>query len=186
MHQTEPRRRIIVAAILAATACGQLDSDASSNGPRAEVAADTATPDYEYLRDEALLLVEFLRGRAPLDTALLADSITLYIAPEGGGAQRRTAKQQLRRRAEWRVGQATFLPSDGLTQLTLRPGAHFRCLPTSLGNLYPALAGTPHIGAMLASPATEGCMHTWNLTLLFNDDLERPVLTAVVYDQWEW
>jgi hypothetical protein len=160
--------------------------DARSGSERTVPAGDTATRGYEYLRDEAEHLVSFLRGETRLRSDLLADSVTLYLAPEGGGERRRLAKRQLKNRAAWRVGAHTFVPPQGVTQLTTRAGYHFNCLAMPLQSKNAQLAHYPHIGARLAPANGTNCLQAWNATFVFNEDRARPRLTAVVLDQWEW
>jgi hypothetical protein len=148
--------------------------------------ADTAVPEFQHLRDEAEKIIAFLQGGAPLDADLLADTVTLYVAPEGGGAQLRASRQELQDPAAWRAGAHSFMPPAALTQLTTYPGRHVNCYETPLATRYPQLADHPHIGTMLA-PATAGsCLQTWNATFVFSNDPARPQLIAVVYDQFEW
>lgn len=131
-------------------------------------------------------LIAFLRAEAPLPDGLLADSVTLMLAPEGGGSSRVAAAAELRDRAAWQVDGRSLLPPSSLQRLTLHPGSHVNCRTLSLGALYPELARRPHVGALLAAAAGESCLQTWNATFVFDQSRAAPRLTAVVYDQWEW
>jgi hypothetical protein len=119
----------------------------------------------------------------------MADTVTLYISPEGGGASMRVPRTLLSDLANWRVESATITytlaPPARLTELTSRVGVHFNCFEYPLSTLYPELAELPHVGTKLVQTSAGGCLQTWNLTLVFAP--QRPAkLVAVVYDQWEW
>lgn len=148
-------------------------------------AAPTVSSASDDLRDEAAQIVEFLRGGA-LAGELLADSVTLYIAEEGGGERRTVSKQELESRASWRVGRYSFAPPGQLTELTLHPGRHVHCHEASLDSRFPGLGNVPHVGVRLTLPGGGSCLQTWNVTLLFSDDRDGPLLVGVAYDQWEW
>lgn len=166
-----------VAALLAVIACDE---------SRPAVDTRMGAPQYDYLRDDAERLVAFLRGEAVLDSGAVADSVTLHIAPEGGGEWKRVSADQLGDSAAWRIGGYSLLPPPGLTTVTIRPGRHINCLETSLGSRYPQLESRPHVGVRLSGADPASCLQTWNMTFVFSEDVERPRLTDVVYDQWEW
>ena len=142
--------------------------------------------EYAYLLDETQHLVEFLRKEKPLNTILLADTVTLYIAPEGGGQQRKVPRRQLDERSAWQLGNYSLIPPDGMKELTISPGLHYNCQPQLLSDKFPELGDQPHVGVRLALSEDAGCLQTWNLTFVFDDNTIEPELTAVVYDQWEW
>lgn len=142
--------------------------------------------EYAYLVDETEQLVAFLRGMGTLNTGLLNDSIVLYLAPDGGGKQRAMTLEQLKERSAWQLDNYSFVPPDGMKELTIQPGLHFNCKPMLLSNKFPELAKKPHVGARLAVSEEAGCLQTWNLTFVFNENPTTPHLIAVVYDQWEW
>ncbi|HUE95697.1 MAG TPA: hypothetical protein VMN39_03510 [Longimicrobiaceae bacterium] len=171
--------------LLAAVGWG---GEAPGPGPEGEPppAAAGTVHEHDHVRDEAERILAFLRGEGALDGSLIADSVTLYIAPEGGGQQRVAPRPELAQRAAWRVGPYSLVPPAGLQHLTVAPGLHFDCLPGPLEVRYPALARRPHVGVRLARSDDAGCLQTWNLTFVFTDDPRRPLLSAVVYDQWEW
>jgi hypothetical protein len=153
--------------------------------------ASTAT-DADELTHAAESTLAFLRGVAAFDAINLADTVTLYISPEGGGAHVRVPRDGLREPASWRVPTSrlgptyAFVPPAGNTELTARVGRHLNCLEYPLSSRYPDLAQLPHVGTMLAPPDRSSCLETWNLTFVFLAQPGPPTLTAVVYDQWEW
>lgn len=179
---------VCLAAILAVAACERPAGDAppDDRSTRPESPPARPSPGAEDLRARAERIVAFLRGDAPPDTALLADSVTLYVAPEGGGERVTVAREALADRDAWRVGRFALVPPDGPTELTTRVGTHFNCMPTMLSSLYSELARRPHVGVLLEPPERESCLQTWNVTLVFGGGGASPRLTAVVYDQWEW
>lgn len=134
-------------------------------------------------------IVAFLQGRAQLDTMALADTVTLYVSPEGGGGRSTYSRVELRDRGSWMVlsGARRFslVPPAANTRLTTSPGKHINCREYDLASRYPELARLPHVGARLDPAQTASCLQTWNLTLVF-DSAASPHLTAAVYDQWEW
>jgi hypothetical protein len=144
-----------------------------------------SAPDSGLLR-QTERLVAFLRETGPLAEGLLADSVTLLLAPEGGGATRVASAAELRDRPSWQVGGRSLLPPSALPQLTLYPGSHVNCRALPLAELYPELARRPHVGALLTAAAGESCLQTWNATFVFDRSATMARLTAVVYDQWEW
>jgi hypothetical protein len=133
-------------------------------------------------------IVRFLQGRVDLDSSVVADTVTLYISPEGGGATARVSRELLTNPANWRIesGTAThtLTPPAQLTELTTRAGSHFSCLEYQLATRYPELATLPHVGTKLSNTAGN-CLQTWNLTLVFAPQ-SAPQLVGAVYDQWEW
>lgn len=179
---------LLLAATLAAAACERPAPDAPADSRPARPAPPPASPSPgdEELRERAGRIVAFLRGDAPLEPGLLADTVTLLVAPEGGGERRRVAREELADRSAWRVGRFALVPPDELTEVTTRVGSHLSCMETELGSLYPELARRPHVGVMLEPPTRESCLQTWSTTLVFGGGGPEPRLTAVVYDQWEW
>lgn len=176
--------RLQLAAVL--LACGGQDP---APEPQSDALPDSAmgsAHEYAYLEDEVRHLVEFLRGNAQLRSTALADTVTFYIAPEGGGEQRSVSAGELQTVAAWRLGPYSLVPAAGLSDLRMTPGLHSNCFAMPLETRFPELARDPHVGVRLARPEAESCLQTWNATFVFNDDAEAPRLTAVVYDQWEW
>jgi hypothetical protein len=146
------------------------------------------------LVDAATAVVAFLRGDVDFDRIRLADTVTLYLSPEGGGTRRAVPREMLRDRSTWMVrsrdlpqarGMAySFVPSKGNAELTTRVGRHLKCFDYPLSSMYAELAQFPHVGTMLAYGTS--CLQTENLTLVFDAIEKPPTLVAAVYDQWEW
>jgi hypothetical protein len=138
-------------------------------------------------------IVAFLQGKGEFDAFAADDSVTLMLAPEGGGGRARVAREELRDRSRWRIpaddgSTYRLLPPAANTVLTAREATHFNCQEYALMSRYPELAARPHVGVRLAPPGQGSCLQTWNATFIFNEAAAggRPVLSAVVYDQWEW
>ena len=138
------------------------------------------------LTSAAERIIAFLRGQAGFDPTLFADTLTLQVAPEGGGARRRVARQALSDRGSWMVGGHRLVPPAGAGELSTRVGSHFNCMEVPLSTRSEELARLPHVGAVLRPADAESCLQSWNLTLVFDSAASRPALTAVLYDQWEW
>lgn len=147
------------------------------------------------LDDAARAIVAFLRGEAPFDNIHVADTVTFYIGPEGGGMPRRVARESLRDRSNWtirgpgprpgRLGiRYSLAPSQDSAELTTRVGRHLKCREYPLASINEDLARLPHVGVKLAYGTS--CMETQNFTLVFDPAKNPPMLVAAVYDQWEW
>jgi hypothetical protein len=147
------------------------------------------------LVDAATAVVAFLRGEVGFDRIPVADTVTLYLAPEAGGAPRTVTRAMLRDPSNWmirgpnpRPGRQgigySFVPSEVKAELTTRVGRHLKCLEYPLSSIYEELARYPHVGVMLAYGT--GCLQTHNFTLVFDPVETPPTLIAAVYDQWEW
>lgn len=169
---------------------------ASCGGQEAEEAEDAVPPaamptarSGSLVEDAAMSIVAFLQGTATFDSLALADSVTLYVSPEGGGGRSSYHRSELRDRASWTVvsGARSFplAPPLGNTRLTTAPGKHLNCREYDLASRYAELARFPHVGMRLNPDRTESCLETWNTTFVFDSDV-RPRLIAAVYDQWEW
>jgi hypothetical protein len=140
-------------------------------------------------------IIGFLRGEVDFDRIRLADTVTLYLTPEAGGARRKVSRQLLRDPANWKVRTSdmpnargmfySFAPTKGAAELTTRVGRHFRCREYQLSSIFPGLARFPHVGTRLMY-GTDSCLQTRNLTLVFDPKQRPPTLVAAVYDQWEW
>lgn len=131
-------------------------------------------------------IVAFLRGERALDIALVSDTVTLYVAPEGGGGSRQVRRSELADRRAWSVGSTSLLPFDGAATLTTAPGRHLNCRQFALASRFASLAELPHVGASLQADGATSCLQTWNMTFVFDDESDDPEIVAVVYDQWEW
>jgi hypothetical protein len=201
----------IVAWSLTVTSC---DSDTRRTSDQTQPAADTggsraqvpaATPDTiplgvhrpEELDEAARAIVAFLRGKVPFDSIHLADTVTFYMSPEGGGMPRTIVREQLRDRSNWtirgpsprpgRLGiRYSLAPSKDSAELTTRVGRHLNCREYPLASRNEALARLPHVGVKLAYVGGTSCMETKNFTLVFDPVIKPPTLVAALYDQWEW
>jgi hypothetical protein len=181
-------RWLVVAFLLAACSGREGDSDADTSAP-----ADTATvgsAGAARLEAAARNVIAFLQGRAPFDSIALSDTVTLYVAPEGGGGRSVYRREQLRQQASWKVlalqRSLSVAPSAVLTKLTTKVGRHLYCGgENDLATWYPELATRPHVGTILVPEQMESCLQSWNLTLVF-DSAEQARLVAAVYDQYEW
>ncbi len=141
------------------------------------------------LEGAARAVVAFLRGEVGFDRIRLADTVTLYVAPEGGGTRMPIAREMLRDRSNWRVRGLTghtLIPPKNSTKLTTRVGRHLNCMEYPLSSRSPELARLPHVGTKLEPPDASSCLQSWNLTLVFDPNERPPTLVAAVYDQWEW
>jgi len=167
-----------------------------------EAGADTSPPESPSLTSPSSLdslalfqaaetVVGFLRGERDFREVRLAPRVRLRVADEGGGDAIVVDRDSLAEPGRWRVpnrfGTAIlFAPPDSSGELEIRPGAHFRCLPSDLSGAAPELAGLPHVGVRLRPSPGASCLETWNLTLVFDPGMPTPTLIAAVYDQWEW
>jgi hypothetical protein len=144
------------------------------------------------LATAATRVVSFLQGRMPFDSIRVADTVDLYVSPEGGGSHARLPRRTLAQRANWKIasvkGAKTYsiVPPERLTKLTTRVGRHFNCLEYPLSSRYQELSRFPHVGTKLEPDTTSTCLQTWNLTLIFDRQKLPPTVIAAVYDQWEW
>jgi hypothetical protein len=147
------------------------------------------------LVDATTAVLAFLRGEAGFDRIRVADTVTLYLAPEAGGAPRTVTRAMLRNPSSWTIRgpsprsgrqgiRYSFVPSKGTAELTMRVGRHMKCREYPLSSIYEELAQLPHVGIMLAYGT--GCLQTRNFTLVFDPNEKPPTLIAAVYDQWEW
>jgi hypothetical protein len=140
----------------------------------------------QHLELAAERIVSFLRGETGFEEIHVADTVALYVAPEGGGMREAFPREQLRDRANWRVGAYGLVPPAGSTILQTEVGTHYACFEQQLSSRYPHLARLPHVGARLEPPGADNCLQIWNLTLVFDPDEQPATLVAAVYDQWEW
>jgi hypothetical protein len=138
----------------------------------------------------ARALAAFLDGQSPIDTLLLADSVTLYVAPEGGGQKATLPRSALLDKKAWSVRSArdpiSFVPDTGLTKVTTVVGRHFRCFPVDFSTKAPQLATLPYVGIKMEPVPASSCLNAWNLTVVFDSASRRPRVVAAFYDQWEW
>lgn len=147
------------------------------------------------LVDAAETVIAFLRGEVGFERIRVADTVTLYLAPEAGGTRRALSRAELRNRSNWSVRMRSlpnapghsysFVPHKAKAELETRVGRHLKCLEYPLSSIYPELARFPHVGTKLVY-SRASCLNTSNLTLVFDPNEKPPTLTAAVYDQWEW
>jgi hypothetical protein len=170
-------------------------SGGSHTIPDSTLAATTDTASVfrdrgQELERAAKELVGFLRDDVAFETIRLADTVVLYLSPEGGGTRTAFSRDQLRRPSQWvlRSGRQTyaFVPSPSLKKMTAKSGSHFKCLEYQLASLFPELAELPHVGVKLEPDSAGSCLESWNATFVFEESAQPPRLVAAVYDQWEW
>jgi len=134
-------------------------------------------------------IVAFLHGKRPFDGISLADTVVLYLSPEGGGTRSVFTRASLRTPANWVLlsgrQRYSFVPLPW-TRMTTRPGRHFNCHEYALASLFPELAAFPHVGVKLEPARPRSCLESWNATFVFDTTGGPPKLIAAVYDQWEW
>lgn len=173
--------RVAVLALAFVAACGDGEG---RQGVRDSVAASP-------LKSAAEEVASFLSGNADFEVLRVADSVDLYVAPEGGGGHARVPRERLRDRNAWRVGSGasarSFVPSGLLTKMTAHVGSHVNCQPGPLDAKFPQLASHPHVGVRLSTENERSCLEGWNATFIFDTTGGgKPKLTAAAYDQWEW
>jgi hypothetical protein len=185
-------RKIVLAAVLL---CACADSDTPEAGqpaPLDSAGVQTAAPDSAApLRLETDRIIGFLSGQAPFDSITVADSVTLYMNPEGTVIQRTLTREQLRDTMNWSLqwGRGTYRisPPKPPAVVQTRVGHHFRCQgEVDLGAMIPQLAAQPHVGVRVDPPGADSCLQIWFSTFVFDTSTARPRLVAVVYDQFEW
>ena len=137
-------------------------------------------------------VVAFLEGGGHFDRIHLADTVDLYVSPEGGGNHSTLSRDALAVPTNWKVAAPkngttySLVPPKTLTKLTSRVGRHFNCLDYPLSSRFEHLARLPHVGIKLEPDGASSCLQTWNLTLVFDPEKRPPTVVAAVYDQWEW
>lgn len=189
------RLRPVLAALAAAcvAACAPRAEDPSAVAGPAPAATDApGAPEARELTEATEGILAFLRGEADFGRIRVADTVTLYLSPEGGGLRASVPRERLRDPRSWELRSGdgrsayAFAPPPGWTRLTTRVGRHFNCLEYPLASRYPELARLPHVGTRLEPAEAGSCLQSWNLTLVYDARLRPPVLVAVVRDQWEW
>ncbi len=185
---SQSKSRWLVVAFLLAACSGREGDGATDTAALADTTPPASAGDAE-LEGAARDVIAFLQGRTPFDSLSLADSVALYVSPEGGGARSVYGREALRQPSSWKVssGRRTFslTPPAGSDSLTTKAGRHFNCVEYDLASRYPELARLPHVGTRLQLRDAASCLQSWNLTLVF-DSAIQPRLIAAVYDQWEW
>jgi hypothetical protein len=175
--------------VSAAAGCGRGAGDAGQ--AQADAPLVVSVGDSAELETAAAGIVAFLRGEREFEGIAVADTVTLQLAPAGGGGRARVERERLADPANWAIEGPfgwpyAIAPPPGLTVLTTRAGTHFNCFERPLSALSPELAALPHVGTRLTPPDPESCLQSWNATFVFAEHAAAPVLVAVVYDQWEW
>ena len=169
---------ISTACVLAAAVAGLAGCRANSPQPGANI------------EQAASKVARFLSGHERFDAFTLADSVDLYVAPDGGGAHVRLSREQLREPQAWQLESGgrtrTFVPTGLRTRIVTAPGKYMNCQPSEMSTRFPKLAGSPHVGVRLEPPRIRSCLETWNATFVFDTTGGKPRLTAAIYDQWEW
>ena len=142
------------------------------------------------LETAASQAARFLAGYERFDRLDLADSVDLYIAPDGGGGQARLAREQLRDPKAWRVQNGrldqSFVPRGLRTRLVPAVGKYMNCQPSELKTRFPQLAQHPHVGIKLEPANAKSCLESWSATFVYDTTAGRTRLIAAIYDQWEW
>jgi hypothetical protein len=135
-------------------------------------------------------IVAFLQGTRAFGAINLADTVTLYLSPEGGGTRATFTRASLRSPSNWTLQSAgrsyPFVPPPSFTKVTAKASRHFNCREYSLASRFSHLAGLPHAGVKLEPENAGSCLQTWNTTFVFDTTARPPRLVAAVYDQWEW
>lgn len=191
-HRARAPAPLLVLPLLAVLAC---ERDAAPDRPTNEpsdAAAGSRLSDREAeLARAAEAIVGFLRGEVAFERLRLADTVTLHLAPDGGGGARAVPRSGLRDPGSWEVTSPSgrvhsLVPFDGPAERTIRVGRHLPCLERPLSTVLPDVAERPHVGTMLRPPGSTSCLQAWSLTLVFAEEPGPPTLTGAVYDQWEW
>lgn len=183
---------LLLVALAVCSSCAPRDE---TSGAAPEVPLDReAAPNS--VRDDELVqaaegVIRFLRGERSFDELHTADTVSLRLGPDGGGARTSLPRTVLSDPANWVVTTSagtrySMVPPRSFTQLTAKPRVHFNCLEYALASRAPDLAALPHVGVMLKESEAATCLETWSLTLVFDTAAGPPVLRAAVYDQWEW
>ena len=190
--------RLVLVVASGVAACGTSDNEreadpdpAGAARARIGVVRDSASiaRSNRALDSAAKEIVAFLQGKRPFDGIPLADTVVLYLSPEGGGTRAAFTRESLRTPASWSVqsdGQRYSFVPPPLTRMTTRPGRHFNCHEYPLISRFRHLAMQPHVGVKLEPERPASCLESWNATFVFDTAAGRPRLIAAVYDQWEW
>ena len=190
MRPLNPATRLLalIAFLALASGCGAGDGPQSRGeaSPSEERETPTAGGADSTLVATARRVVSFLRGDAPFDERLFADTVVLHVAPEGGGAQRAVRASELARPSGWTVGGYSLLPPADERELVTAVGRHLSCVEAPLATQSEALARLPHVGTSLRPAEGGSCLQAWTLTLVFDTAGVSPRVVAALYDQWEW
>ena len=180
---------VVTICLIAASCSGDRREDVEATGAQSAARGPRGIPAAK-LDAAAKDVIAFLRGATPFERVTLADTVVLYVSPEGGGARTAFTREQLRHPSNWVVQSGrqryAFAPPPGLAKLTTRLGRHFNCMEYPLSSRFAELAQLPHVGVKLEPDSIGSCLQSWNVTLVFDPAAGSPRLVAAVYDQWEW
>jgi hypothetical protein len=183
---------ILVLALATWSCAGGSDTDSETEAARPPTPEPAWTHHPDDLTRAAVNIIGFLRDSIAFREISVADTVTLYLTPEGGGDRVSIPREQLSDRTNWRIASAdgrttySLVPPPGNTELTTRVGRHLNCLEYPLSSRHVDLPDLPHVGTMLTPPGQRSCLQSWNVTLVFDTEEGPPRLRAAVYDQWEW
>lgn len=99
---SQARSRWLVVVFLLA-ACGGREGDTGPDTVAPVDSSSPATAANTELEAAARTVIRFLPGSVPFDSVPLANSVALYVAPEGGGARSVYSRDALRQPSSWRV-----------------------------------------------------------------------------------
>lgn len=176
-----------------ATSCADQPLGSTSEVSPASTPAPTGVHTEAELEEAAREIVSFLRGRSQLSSfrhTRFAQTVTLVLAPEGGGDQSEKGRDKLADIVNWKVHSESldadyrFAPPDGNADVDVSVGRHRNCLEYEMSSRAEDFSDLPHVGVTLRYG--DGCLQTWNLSFVFDPSRRPPTLIAVVYDQWEW
>ncbi len=183
----------IVTLLLLAVGCGAGRQKVSQRKSPSPGQANLGIHRPTELISAATSILRFLEGDGDFNQIRLADKVTLYLSPEGGGTSRKLDRQALRHPSNWAVQSEAFrhvykfAPPQPDWELTTRVGAHLNCgYHHLLSTRFENLGSLPHVGTTLSPKDADSCLQSWNLTFVFDPKLKPPTLVAAVYDQWEW
>lgn len=183
--------RLALALCVLVTACGSDRKDVvdSARATPADQPSSGVFSDPE-LEKAATDIVAFLQTGDGFDNLRIADTVVLYVTPEGGGGRSTIKREQLRDRSRWEVrsGQQRYAiaPPRRMPIMRTKVGRHINCMDYDLATRYPDLARLPHVGVKLEPDSASSCLQSWNVTFVFDANARPPRLMAAVYDQWEW
>lgn len=172
--------------------CGGGGQEISQPAPPASPGSTLGAHRPTELVNAATTIVRFLQGSADFGQVRLADRVSLYLSPEGGGTRRDMDREMLRQPSNWVVRSETsgiaysLAPPKDNSELTTEVARHLNCMDYELSTRFENLARLPHVGTMLLPKNADSCLLSWNLTFVFDPKLKPPALVAAVYDQWEW
>ena len=184
-----PRSFALLACLGLAAGCrggdGSQPPEGAASPPDERVAPMASGPDSTMVA-AARRVVSFLQGNAAFPEGLLADTVVLHVAPEGGGARRAVPVSGLAAPSGWTVGGYSLVPPADGRELATAVGRHLSCMEAPLSTRSEALARMPHVGTSFRPAEGGSCLQAWTLTLVFDTAAGAPRVVAALYDQWEW